>query len=239
MPEIRTGDDLARIIHESAVRGGTLLADGDVLVVAQKVVSKAEGRVFQKERIHPSPFARRVAAYTGHDPEYAEVVLRSSRRIVRMANGFVIAQTHHGQVMANAGVDSSNAGGADLIVALPEDPDASARRIRDTLRGLTGLRLGIIISDTFGRPWRCGQVNVAIGVAGLKATLDYRGRMDDDGRILRVTQIAVVDELASAAELVMGKTRRLPVVVVRGCTCETGPGSARDLVRDEEHDIFK
>ncbi len=239
IPEIQKGDDLGKIIYNCALRNDLYFADRDILVVAQKIVSKSEGFVYSKDDVHPGSFAMTVAEYTGHDPEYAEIVLRSSRRIVRMANGFVISQSHHGFVMANSGVDSSNSGGKDRIVALPEDPDGSARALKESLRNLAGAELAVIISDTFGRPWRCGHVNMAIGIAGLKPILDYRGRKDNDGRTLKATQIAVVDELASAAELVSGKTRRLPVVVIRGYEYEPGDGSARELVRDEGNDVFK
>ena len=239
IPEIKKGDDLAEIIHRYATQNQTPLIDKDILVIAQKVISKAEGSVFDKSSIEVSSFARQISNYTAHDPEYTEMVLRSSGRIVRMANGLVIAQTHHGFIMANSGVDSSNSGGEDRIVALPKNPDKSAWKIKKSLEVLTGSKFAVIISDTFGRPWRSGHVNMAIGIAGIKPIKDYRGLEDNDGRVLKATQIAVVDELASAAELISGKTDKLPVVVIRGFEYEPGPGTARDLVRDELHDIFK
>lgn len=239
IPEIEMGDDVAERVLESALRSGIALEDGDILVVAQKIVSKAEGCVHASEDIEATVFAEQMGRYTGHDPEYMELVLRHSRRIVRMAQGFVISQTHHGFVMANSGVDSSNSGARGRMVTLPADPDRSARRIMESIEASTGKRIAVVISDTFGRPWRSGQVNMAIGIAGMRPILDYRGMKDDDGREMKVTQIAVADELASAAELVSGKTKRLPVVIVRNYRFDPAPGTARELVRDEEHDIFK
>ncbi len=180
-----------------------------------------------------------MAGYTGHDPEYMELVLRNSKRMVRMADGLVISQTHHGFVLANSGVDSSNSGGKDRMVTLPEKPDESAQRIKNSLEESTGKRIAVIISDTFGRPWRNGQVNMAIGLAGLNPIVDYRGIKDNDGREMRATQIAVADELCSAAELVSGKTKRLPVVIIRNYPFEPASGTAKDLVMDEAHDLFR
>ena len=239
IPEITKGDDLAEIIIRRTEINQTPLLHGDILVIAQKVVSKAEGCVYKKSEIEVTAFAKQICSYTEHEPEYMELVLRGCRRIVRMANGLAITQTHHGFVMANSGVDSSNSGGEDRIVALPRDPDASARGIKQTIEAYTGSEIAVIISDTFGRPWRSGQVNMAIGLAGIKPIKDYRGTEDNDGRVLKATQIAVVDELASAAELVSGKSDKQPVVVIRGFEYEAGSGTARELVRDEVHDIFK
>jgi coenzyme F420-0:L-glutamate ligase/coenzyme F420-1:gamma-L-glutamate ligase len=239
IPEIKRGDDVAEIILQAANQNETTLQDGDILVIAQKIVSKAEGCVFDKDSVEVTPFAEQMSKYTGHDPEYMELVLRNSRRIVRMANGLVISQTHHGFVLANAGVDSSNSGGKDRLVTLPAEPDRSAWGIKRSLESSTGKKVAVIISDTFGRPWRNGQVNMAIGVAGLKPIVDYRGMKDNNGREMKATQIAVADELASAAELVSGKTKRLPVVIIRNYRFDTAPGGSKDLIRDEEHDIFK
>jgi coenzyme F420-0:L-glutamate ligase/coenzyme F420-1:gamma-L-glutamate ligase len=239
IPEIKRGDNLPEIILESAVQNHISLEDGDVLVVTQKIVSKAEGCVRNKSGIRVTPFAEQLSKYTGHTPEYMELVLRSSKRIVRMSNGLIISQTHHGFVMANSGVDSSNSGGKDLLVTLPEDPDKSAQQLKNSLEVLTGKKVAVIISDTFGRPWRNGQVNVAIGIAGLKPIIDYRGIRDNDGREMKATQIAVADELSSAAELVSGKTKRLPVVIVRNYQFDPAPGTARELIMDEARDIFK
>ncbi len=239
IPEIKKGDNLAEIILESAIQNHISLEDGDILIITQKIVSKAEGCVHDKAGIKVTPFAKQMSEYTGHTPEYMELVLRNSKRIVRMSNGLVISQTHHGFVMANSGVDSSNSGGKDLLVTLPEEPDKSAQQLKNSLDVLTGKKIAVIISDTFGRPWRNGQVNMAIGIAGLKPIIDYRGMKDNDGREMKATQIAVADELSSAAELVSGKTKRLPVVIVRNYQFDHAPGTARDLIREEERDIFK
>ena len=239
IPEIKRGDNLAEIIMESAIQNHISLKDGDILIITQKIVSKAEGCVHDKAGIKVTSFARQMSEYTGHTPEYMELVLRNSKRIVRMSNGLVISQTHHGFVMANSGVDSSNSGGKDLLVTLPEEPDKSAQQLKNSLDVLTGKKIAVIISDTFGRPWRNGQVNMAIGIAGLKPIIDYRGIKDNDGREMKATQIAVADELSSAAELVSGKTKRLPVVIVRNYQFDPAPGTARDLIREEERDIFK
>lgn len=180
-----------------------------------------------------------MAEYTGHDPEYMELVLRSSKRVVRMADGLVISQTHHGFVMANSGIDSSNSGGKDRIVTLPEKPDRSAQQIKKSIEASTGKKIAVIISDTFGRPWRNGQVNMAIGIAGMLPIVDYRGKKDNDGRMMKATQIAAVDELCSAAELVSGKTKRLPVVIIRNYPFKPASGTTKDLIMDEAHDLFK
>ena len=239
IPEIKPGDDLADILLVAMGDNGIRLEDGDILIVAQKIVSKAEGRVYEKGTISVSPFAKQAADLRGVCPHYMELILRESRRIVRMVEGVLISQTHHGFVMAGAGVDQSNAGGKDRLVALPHDPDRSASELRKSLREKTGKMTAVIISDTFGRPWRNGQINQAIGLAGIRPIVDYRGKKDNNGREMKVTQIAVADELASAGELISGKTKRMPVVIVRGFEYQTGPGSARDLVREEDKDIFK
>ena len=231
LPEIRAGDDLAALIAERAE-----LREGDVLVVAQKVVSKAEGRVVQLADVEPSDQARALAG--GEDPRRLEVVLRESVRLVRTRAPLVIAETRHGFVCASAGVDSSNAPGPETVVLLPEDPDASAARLRERLQELTGVAPGVIVSDSFGRPWRQGTTDVAIGVAGVKPLLDLTGERDAVGYELHATVIAVADELASAAELVMGKTAGVPAAVVRGADAG-GNGSARDLVMPPERDLFR
>jgi len=239
LPEIHAGADLAALIVAAAAQHDLALNDGDILVVAQKIVSKAEGCVHDRADVEPTAFARQMAAYTGHTPEYMELVLRSSRRLVRMANNLVISQTHHGFVMANSGVDSSNAGGPERMVTLPADPDASARKLRAAIANATGSTLAVIISDTFGRPWRHGQVNLAVGIAGMDPLRDYRGSEDNDGRLMKATRIAVADELCAAAELVSGKTTRIPVVLVKGYRFDPAPGTTADLVMDEGCDIFK
>jgi coenzyme F420-0:L-glutamate ligase/coenzyme F420-1:gamma-L-glutamate ligase len=231
LPEIRDGDDLAALIAAHAELG-----DGDVLVVAQKVVSKAEGRVVRLEDVEPSDEARALAA--GEDPRRLEVILRESARLVRTRPPLVIAETRHGLVCASAGVDSSNAPEPGTVVLLPEDPDASAARLRERLRELTGVEAGVIVSDSFGRPWRQGTVDVAIGASGISPLLDLTGERDPAGYELHATVIAVADELAAAAELAMGKTAGTPAAVVRGVEAR-GAGSARDLVMPPERDLFR
>jgi len=231
LPEIREGDDLGALIAERAE-----LLDGDVLVVAQKVVSKAEGRVVRLDEVEPSAEARELAA--GGDPRRLEVILRESARIVRTRPPLVIAETRHGFVCASAGVDSSNAPEAGTVVLLPEDPDASAARLRERLRELAGVEIGVIVSDSFGRAWRQGTTDVAIGLAGIRPLLDLTGELDSAGYELHATVIAVADELAAAAELAMGKTSGIPAAVIRGYDA-SGDGSARDVVMPPERDLFR
>jgi coenzyme F420-0:L-glutamate ligase/coenzyme F420-1:gamma-L-glutamate ligase len=230
LPEIEEGDDLAALIAERAE-----LRDGDVLVVAQKVVSKAEGRVVRLADVEPSEEARRLAG--SEDPRRLEVILREAKRIVRTRPPLVIAETRHGFVCASAGVDSSNAPEAETVVLLPEDPDASAARLRERLRDL-GTEVGVIVSDSFGRPWRQGTTDVAIGLAGIRPLLDLKGERDSAGYELHATVIAVADELAGAAELVLGKTDGVPAAVIRGLDAQ-GEGRARDLVLPAERDLFR
>lgn len=238
IPEVRQGDDLGALIVGAMRAQGTPPATGDVLVVTQKIVSKAEGRVVDLAAVEPSAFARQIAEAWEKDPRQVEVVLRESRRIVRMDRGVLICETRHGLVCANAGVDASNAA-AGSVVLLPEDPDASAQRIRERVRALAGSDVAVIVSDTFGRPWRNGLVNFAIGIAGMAALEDYSGQTDPAGYELRVTQMCWPDELAAAAELVMGKLDRVPVAVVRGLRWRPVEGSARELVREPEKDLFR
>ncbi|MBI4840761.1 MAG: coenzyme F420-0:L-glutamate ligase [candidate division NC10 bacterium] len=239
IPEVAEGDDLARLISEAAERQGSGLAAGDVLVVAQKVVSKAEGRVVWLAGVVPSGLAREFADTWGKDARFVEVVLRESRRIVRMDRGVIIAETSHGFICANAGVDASNVPGEDRVSLLPVDPDASARRLRKDLTERCGAEVAVIVSGTFGRPWREGLTNVAIGVAGLSPLVSYVGRQDPHGHTLRVTELAVADELAAAAGLRMGKLERIPAVRMRGYRFESAEGRARSLVRSAERDLFR
>jgi coenzyme F420-0:L-glutamate ligase/coenzyme F420-1:gamma-L-glutamate ligase len=231
LPEIREGDDLAALIGERAA-----FEDGDVLVVAQKVVSKAEGRVVRLAEVEPSEEAKSIGA--GADPRQIEVILREAARIVRVRPPLVIAETRHGFVCASAGVDASNAPEPDSVVLLPEDPDASAARLRDRLREETGAEVGVIVSDSFGRAWRQGTTDVAIGTAGIQPLLDLKGVRDAIGYELHATVIAVADELAGAAELVMGKTEGVPAAVIRGVDAR-GDGRARELVMPAERDLFR
>lgn len=241
LPEVVAGDDLVGLVVQAVRRAPVEVAANDVFVIAQKVVSKAEGRLVPLDTVEPSALARQWSRLSGKDARVVELVLREAVRIVRMDRGVLIAETRHGLVCASAGVDTSNVpdGWAAL---LPEDADASARRIRDGLSAAFGCAVAVIVADTFGRPWREGQTNVAIGLAGLSPIRDYRGRTDTHGHVLQVTAIAVADELAAAAELVMGKTRGVPVAVVKGggsIGLITGDGSARELRRRPEEDLFR
>lgn len=238
LPEVRQGSGLGGLIC-GAVRGASLeVLEGDIFVVTQKVVSKDEGRIVRLESVKPSRLARNWASELDKDPALVEIILSQSRRIVRMDRGRLIVETHQGFVCANAGVDQSNTAAGEVTL-LPEDPDASARRLRSCLEKSLGTRLAVIVSDTFGRPWREGLVNVAIGVAGLAPLVDYRGGLDSGGRPLEATTMAWADELAGAAEPVMGKTRGIPVAIVRGLTYAAAEGSARSLIRAAENDLFR
>lgn len=234
LPEIHSGEDLAALIRRSAENENRLIDQRAIVVIAQKIVSKAEGAVVDLRTVDPSPGARAWAAKWDKDPRLIELILRQSRRIVKMERGVLIAETHHGFITANAGVDQSNVPGEDCATILPADPDASARRLR------TELACGaVLISDTFGRPWREGLVNVAIGISGLEALEDYRGVPDRDGRPLRSTVVAVADELAAAAGLLMRKEAGVPVVLVTGFDWKPSKGGARDLLRPPDKDLFR
>jgi coenzyme F420-0:L-glutamate ligase/coenzyme F420-1:gamma-L-glutamate ligase len=233
IPDVRAGDDLAELIA-----GAADLEHGDVVVVAQKVVSKAEGRVVRLDELDASDLAERIAAADGRDARQVEAVLRESARIVRMRPPLVIAETRHGFVCASAGVDASNAPEPGALVLLPEDPDASAERLRAGLHDRTGRDVGVIVSDSFGRAWRQGTTDVAVGAAGIRVLLDLDGRRDAVGSELHSTTIAVADEIAGAAELVMGKLDGVPAAIVRGLEL-AGPGSARELVMPAERDLFR
>src|SRR5438094_6775696 len=240
IPMIDSGDNIGEIIVASLKKQGEEFQEGDVTIVSQKVVSKAEGRVVNLSRVTPSPFASFVAKESNKDPRQVEVILRETRKIIRMKAGHLITETRHGFICANAGVDASNvAKGKDAVTLLPLDPDASAERIGTTIRKLTGKDVPVIITDTFGRAWRIGQVNFAIGISGMKPIHDYRGTKDMYRQTLQVTEIAVADELASAAELVMNKADRVPVAIVRGYRAPRGRGRVKDLIRPEEFDLFR
>jgi coenzyme F420-0:L-glutamate ligase/coenzyme F420-1:gamma-L-glutamate ligase len=232
--EIGEGADLAALL----LAGGPPLADGDVVVVAHKAVAKAEGRVVDLATVEPSAFARTLAGDDG-DPRHIEVVLRESRRLVRTRAGLLIVETPHGFVCANAGVDRSNAPGPDVVVLLPVDPDASAARLRRALEAATARRLAVVVADTMGRAWRVGIVGVAIGAAGLEPVRLHAGEVDPNGYTLRTSSIAVADEIAAAADLVLGKTARVPAAIVRGLTGHLGEGRGAELVRDEASDLFR
>ena len=234
MPEIAAGDDLAQLIASRIS-----LEAGDIVVVAQKVVSKAEGRTRDLATVTASDEAIRLAPHlvAEPDPRFVQVVLDESARILRTER-VLITQTRHGFVCANSGVDQSNIPGSEVVTLLPVDPDASAEHLRARLHEITGVTAAVIVSDTFGRPWRLGIVNVALGVAGMPALIDMRGRTDDAGRELHATVLAVADEVAAASGLVMGKTRRTPVVIVRGLDLHGG-GSGRELIRPAAEDLFR
>ena len=241
IPEVHPGDDLHRIIGDAIEESGNGLQDDDVLIVTHKIVSKAEGRLVDLNTVEPSPFATKWARDFDKDPRQVEVVLSESKRIVRMDRGILISETRHGFICANAGVDQSNVS-PDTVCLLPLDPDASARAIRTALNDRFGLKTGpgIIISDSFGRPWRAGIVNVAVGISGLAPLADYRGMFDSAGYEMHVSVLAVADELAGAAELVMNKLDARPVVLIRGYQPPTTAphGSGRDMVLDPARNLF-
>ena len=236
--EVRRGDDIAALIVEAAGRQSTPVLAGDLLVIGQKIVSKAEGRVVKLGDVKPSPIAIAMAPALGKEPPLVEVILRESRRVVRMAQGVIITETHHGWVCANAGVDQSNVD-ADTVALLPEDSDRSARAVRDRVRALTGLDVLVIITDTFGRPWREGLTNIAIGVAGFAPLRSYLGERDPAGRPLQATILALADELAGAAEPVMGKLDRIPAAIVRGLAWTASEEGSKPLLRDPARDLFR
>jgi coenzyme F420-0:L-glutamate ligase/coenzyme F420-1:gamma-L-glutamate ligase len=231
LPEIAAGDDLGALIAERVD-----LVDRDVVVVAQKAVSKAEGRVVRLDDLDPSPKAVELAG-DERDPREVEAVLREAKRIVRERGPLVIAETQHGFICASAGVDHSNAPGPGLLVLLPVDPDASAQALRERLRELTGRAVGVVVTDSFGRPFRQGTTDVALGVAGIHAMLDLRGMVDSVGYELRSSRVAIADEIAAAADLARGKTEGVPVVIVRGLSLE-GEGSGQEIVIEPELDLF-
>ena len=240
LPDVSRGDDVARLVSDAARRARLRVERGDAIVVAQKIVSKAEGAVVRLDDVAPSERAVEWAAAHGKDARVVEVILREATRIVRMERGVLIAETRHGFVCANAGVDASNVL-PGFVTLLPLDPDASAERIRAGLAGTFGAPVAVIVSDTFGRPWREGVVNVALGVAGLRPLVDYRGTTDAYGRPLTSTVIAIADEIAGAAELVMRKTACTPAAIVRGVSewLAEGDGAGRLLVRAPDRDLFR
>ena len=240
LPEVRAGDDLAGQIIDAAAAQGAPIEDGDVVVVTQKIVSKAEGRVMTIDEVEASPLA--VAITEGHrrDPRHTEMILRESRRVVRMDRGVIISETYHGYICANAGIDASNIPGDNAICLLPVDPDASARRIRDAIRQRLGVDAAVLVSDTFGRPWRNGAINVSIGVAGFNPVVSYVGEFDPHGNELHTTTIAVADELAATAELVTGKLLGVPVALIKGYPYERmEDANSRAIVRDPDKDLFR
>ncbi len=239
LPEVEPGADLGALIAEAAAGQGTPLANGDVLVVTQKVVSKAEGRITDLRTVTPSALAQSYADAWDKDARVVEVALREAVRVVRMEAGVLITETRHGFRCANSGVDASNSGSTHTVVLLPEDADASSRAMRQRVRELCGVDIAVIVSDTFGRPWREGAENVAVGVAGMEAVLDYRGQYDSDGRELMSTTIAIADELAAASELVTHKLARTPAAIIRGYVYPAGDSGVAPLLREREKDLFR
>jgi coenzyme F420-0:L-glutamate ligase / coenzyme F420-1:gamma-L-glutamate ligase len=242
MPEVVPGDDLVAMIRTGLEGAGLTLEEGDVLAVTQKVVSKAEGCLIDLTTVAPSEQALALAAELGKDPRHIEVILRESRGIVRKQGGVLITETHHGWICANAGVDRSNVAAeeVEVVLTLPRDPDASAQRIREGLRAATGVDVAVLITDSHGRAWRLGTVNLAIGVAGMLPIADFRGHLDRFGYQLRITTVARADELAAAAGLLSGQAAEgLPVVHIRGASYSRGEGRAVDMQRSPERDLFR
>jgi coenzyme F420-0:L-glutamate ligase/coenzyme F420-1:gamma-L-glutamate ligase len=239
IPLVNKGDDLARMIASGIEKTGLKLQAGDIVVICQKVVSKAEGRVVDLKTIAPSEFANSLAKRWEKDPRAVELVLRQTNRIVRNDRGVIIVETGQGWVCANAGVDESNSLTDDSAILLPEDPDASAARIRAGLKNLCGLEIAVLVTDTFGRPWRDGLTEICLGIAGMNPILDLRGTTDLGGRELQHTVVAIADELAAAAGLLMEKAAAVPAVLVRGYAYQPFDGSAKVLIRPAEADLFR
>jgi coenzyme F420-0:L-glutamate ligase/coenzyme F420-1:gamma-L-glutamate ligase len=239
LPEVAPGDNLSHLLSQAAAGMGLQFVDGDVVIVAQKIVSKSEGRLLDLATVTPSARAIEISERQRRDPRLVEVILSESKSIIRQDAHVLITETHHGFICANAGVDRSNVSGRDWVALLPVDPDASARALKRELDLLLGVDLAVIITDTFGRAWREGLTNAAIGVAGLPPLVDFRGQIDDHGKELSATVLAVADELAAASGLLMRKTARIPVVVVRGYDGARGAGSASALIRSKDRDLFR
>lgn len=237
--EVHPGDDVATLITDALAQGGFVLEPADIVVITQKIVSKAEGRLVDPSTVAPSHIAHMCAAQGHKDAAYYEVVLQESKRIIKMDRGVLICETHHGLICANAGVDESNVDGGTHITLLPVDPDASARGIAASIGQTTGVTPAIVISDSFGRAWREGQVNIAIGVAGINPLISYAGLDDPYGYRMQASILAIGDEIAAAAELVMGKTDRVPVAIVRGAVYEREPSASAALIRPANKDLFR
>lgn len=241
VPDIKTGDKLDLIILESMSNANEFLSKGDIVVVAQKVISKAEGRLIDLKLVNPQEKSLQIAKQNDKDPRLIELILNESVDILRLARGIIIAETKRGLICANAGVDQSNVENSNRYATLlPEDADLSARELRHSFKRKTGIDVAVVITDTFGRPFREGQINVAIGIAGIQPIKSYIGTMDMYGKKLKVTEIAVVDEIASAAELQMGKSERIPVVIIRGYVYQMVENSSlSQLLRSKEKDLFR
>jgi len=242
IPEINAGDDLAKILLTAAENQNCPVKENDVLVIAQKVVSKAEGQYVHLSEVTPSAFAELFGKKSGKDPRIIEVVLQDSRRIIRMDydRGILITETHHGFICANSGIDSSNVMGNDVVLRLPKNPDLSALNLVSQIKKDTGFNnISVVISDTFGRPWREGHVNYAVGSAGIQPTIDYRGKKDKFNKVMKVTDIAIIDEIASAAELVMGKPSDIPVAIIRGIVYAGSSSGTASILRNKNTDLFR
>ncbi|PZC46005.1 MAG: coenzyme F420-0:L-glutamate ligase / coenzyme F420-1:gamma-L-glutamate ligase [Chloroflexi bacterium] len=242
IPEIKPGDDIAELIIRSVSNQKCVIQENDTFVIAQKIVSKSEGQFVHLSGVKPSSFAKIFSQKSGRDPRLIEVVLKDSRKIIKIDydRGILITETHHGFICANSGVDSSNVGGDEVVLRLPKNPDLSANKLVSKIQRLTGLsKLSVIISDTFGRPWREGHVNYSIGSAGIQPTVDYRGNKDTFDRVMKVTEIAIIDEMASAAELVMGKTLQIPVAIIRGFQYQDNKLGTYSILRNEKTDMFR
>ena len=239
LPEVMVGDDLAAMAVHTAIAAGTPLESGDVLIVTSKIVSKAEGRTVELDEIEPSPFALEWSQQWGKDPAVTEIVLREAKRVVRQVGPILITETHHGFVCANSGVDQSSSGAHGRAVLLPVDSDASARGIRHGLQS-AGLDIAVVISDTFGRAWREGQTDIAIGIAGMQPILSYIGQVDPHGHEFRVQALCTADELAGAAELVKGNLSRVPLAVIRGYAWDADDSATiAPVLRDQSRDLFR
>jgi len=238
--DIKKGDDIADLIIKSIKDKNESLQENDVVIITHKIISKAEGRTTDLRNIVPSEVSKKISSNTGKDPRLVELIISQSNEIVKIERDIIITETKHGFVCANAGIDTSNVGKlSDHVLLLPDDPDESARNIRNDINAKTGVNVGIIISDTFGRPFRKGQVNIAIGVAGIDPIKSYIGKRDMYGKILKVTEIAIADEITSAAELVMGKSSRVPVSIVRGYNFSFNDSSISKVTRSKKEDLFR
>ena len=240
--DIDMGDDIAGLIIKSISEKNESLRENDVIVITHKIISKAEGKITDLSRIVPSEQSNIISSDTGKDPRLIELIISQSNEIIKIERDIIITETKHGFVCANAGIDASNVGNlSNHVVLLPDNPDESARKIRNDIKSRTNMNISVIISDTFGRPFRKGQVNIAIGIAGIDPIKSYIGKTDMYGNILRVTEIAIADEIASAAELVMGKSSRIPVAIVRGCAYMSGDGdsSISKITRSKKDDLFR
>lgn len=239
VPQIQPGDDLPSLLLEAIDAAKVGLKDGDILVMCQKIVSKAEGAVLDLKTVTPSPFAKQIAEMWEKDPRMVEVVLTESSRIIRMKDGVIITETKHGWVCANSGVDASNTIAEDVVILLPKDPDASARNIRIAIQERRNISIGVVITDTFGRPWRDGLVEFALGVSGLDPLDDQRGEEDLQGRELHHTVVAVADELAAAAGLLMEKSAAMPAIIIRGYKFKPAEVGSESLKRPADTDLFR